>query len=352
MHSPESQFNTPKNPSENLEETPKVEVDKTPDREVRVESKDIIGERAENLKSFQSTGDQEKDIETFLTITGRESYLEEIQSGRVDAATVLSEIRDFESQSLDPESEFHHELDENDPEFAKKSQFYREIPAQEISVIDDILEGEEKEGQSLKPEEAQAEEQMEEGEKEEKEESPENQEKRERIEQISERVEQGFDSAKEHMMALEHKYDEIFNTAQEKFSKLSKRFPNIITPEFLDRINQKNRRVKDAYAKMFVIYDSGNERIQTTLQSLPVEYLSMKQINSIDSSVDHIFETIDRGEEKIQEKLDYLKSMVDLIPVTREAIKKSEKVKEAKKKVEESELIRKKKPEDELELNQ
>lgn len=348
MRSPESQFNTPKNPSENLAETPKVDIEKTPDKEPRVEPKDIIGERAENLKNFQPTGDQNKDVETFLTMTGRESYLAEIRNGRVDASTVLSEIKDFQSQSLDPESKFHHKLDENDPEFAKKSQFYREIPMQEINAIDGILKGEAKEGQTIKPEETQTEEQ-EDGK--EKEESPENQEKRERMKQISERVEQGFDSAKERMMALEQRYDQVFGTAQEKFSKLSERFPNIVTNEFLGRIDQKNERVKDAYAKMFVIYDSGNEKKQTMFQSLPVEYLSMEQIDSIDNSVDKIFETIDRGEEKINGKLDYLESTVDRIPGTKEAIKKPEKVKEIKEKVDESELIGKK-PEDELELNQ
>ncbi len=351
MRSPESQFNTPKNPSENMAETPKVEIEKTPNKEVLVESKDISGERAENLKNFQPTGDQKKDIETFLTITGRESYLAEIRSGRVDASTVLSEIKDFQSQSLDPESKFHHKLDESDPEFAKKSQFYREIPTREINAIDGILKGEAKEGQPTKSEETQAEGKREEGEKLEKEESPETQEKRERLKQIGERIEQGFDSAKERMMALEQRYDESFGTAQEKFSKLSERFPNIITNDFLDRIDQKNGRVKDAYAKMFVIYDSENEKMQTMLQSLPAEYLSMEQIDSIDRSVDRIFETIDHGEEKINEKLDYLESTVDRIPGTKEAIKKPEKVEEVKEKVDESELIEKK-PKDELELNQ
>lgn len=350
MSSLESQFDKSKNPSENLAETPNVEMEKTPDKESKVEPKDIIGERAENLKSFQPTGDQNKDIETFLTMTGRESYLAEIRSGRVDASTVLSEIKDFQSQSLDPESKFHHKLDENDPEFAKKNQFYREIPTQEINAIDGILKGEAKEGQATKPEETQTEEQRREDGKE-KEESPENQEKRERMKQISERVEQGFDSAKERMMALEQRYDQVFGTAQEKFSKLSERFPNIVTNEFLGRIDQKNERVKDAYAKMFVIYDSGNEKMQTMFQSLPVEYLSMEQIDSIDNSVDRIFETIDRGEEKINEKLDYLESTVDRIPGTKEAIKKPEKIEEVKEKVDESELIGKK-PEDELELNQ
>jgi hypothetical protein len=41
------------------------------------------------------------------------------------------------------------------------------------------------------------------------------------------------------MMSLEQRYDQIFGTAQEKFSKLSERFPNIITSEFLNRIDQK-----------------------------------------------------------------------------------------------------------------
>ena len=185
----------------------------------------------------------------------------------------------------------------------------------------------------------------------EREESPENQEKRERMKQISERVEQGFDSAKERMTSLEQRYDQIFGIAQEKFSKLAERFPNIIKPEFLDRIDQKNAKVKDAYANMFAIYDSGNERMQTMFQSLPVEFMSMEQIDSIDRSVDKIFETIDRGEEKIQEKLDYLESTVDRIPDMREAIRKPKEVKEAKENIEESELLGKK-PEEEIELNQ
>lgn len=352
MRSPESQFNTPINPSEKLAETPEVKAEKVPEQEIKVEPRDIIGERAENLKNFQPTGDQQKDIESFLTITGRESYLEAIRGGRVDAATVLSEIRDFQSQSLDPESKFHHGLDENDPEFAKKNQFYREIPAQEIKTIDDILKGEAKtEAESERNFDEEPKEGEQEQEQEEKEESPENQEKRERMQQISERVEQGFDSAKERMMSLEQRYDQIFGTAQEKFSKLSERFSNIITSEFLGRIDQKNERVKDAYANMFVIYNSGNERMQTMIQSLPVEFLSMEQIDSIDRSVDKIFETIDRGEEKIQEKLDYLESTVNRVPDMREAVKKPKEVEEAKEKIEESELIGKK-PEDEIELNQ
>ena len=354
MRSPESQFNTPINPSEKLAEAPKVEVEKVPKQETKVEPRDMIGERAENLKNFQPTGDKQKDMESFLTMTGRESYLEAIRSGRVDAATVLSEIRDFQSQSLDPESKFHHKLDENNPEFAKKNQFYREIPAQEIKTIDDILKGEiNKEAESERnfDEEPKEGEQEQEQEQEEKEESPENQEKRERMQQISERVEQGFDSAKERMMSLEQRYDQIFGTAQEKFSKLSERFPNIITSEFLGRIDQKNERVKAAYANMFVIYNSGNERMQTMIQSLPVEFLSMEQIDSIDRSVDKIFETIDRGEEKIQEKLDYLESTVDRVPDMREAVRKPKEVEEAKEKIEESELIGKK-PEDEIEINQ
>lgn len=352
MRSPESQFNTSINPSEKLAETPKVEAEKVPEQEAKVEPRDMIGERAENLKNFQPTGDKQKDIESFLTMTGRESYLEAIRSGRVDAATVLSEIRDFQSQSLDPESKFHHGLDEKDPEFAKKNQFYREIPAQEIKTIDDILKGEAKEetGSERNFDEEPKEREQEQG-KEEKEESPENQEKRERMKQIGERVEQGFDSAKERMMSLEQRYDQIFGTAQEKFSKLSERFPNIITSEFLDKIDQKNGRVKDAYANMFVIYNSGNERMQNMIQSLPAEFLSMEQINSIDRSVDRIFETIDRGEEKIQEKLDYLESTVDRVPDMREAVRKPKEVEEAKEKIEESELIGKK-PEDEIELNQ
>lgn len=350
MRSPESQFNTPKNPSENLAKPPKVDIEKNTAQEAHVEPKDVIGDRAENLKNFQPTGDQKKDVETFLTMTGRESYLAEIRSGRVDASTVLSEIKDFQSQSLDPESRLHHKLDENDPEFAKKNQFYRDIPTQEINAIDGILKGEAKEGRATKLEEAQTEEEKQEGGKE-KEESPENQEKRERMKQVSERVEQGFDSAKERMLGLEQRYDQIFGTAQERFSKLSERFPNIITNEFLGRIDQKNERVKDAYAKMFVIYDSGNEKMQTMFQSLPVEYLSMDQINSIDNSVDKIFDTIDRGEEKINEKLDYLESTIDKIPGAKEAIKKPEKVEDVKEKIDESELIGKK-PEDELELNQ
>ncbi|PIU79136.1 MAG: hypothetical protein COS72_01225 [Candidatus Moranbacteria bacterium CG06_land_8_20_14_3_00_43_56] len=352
MRSPESQFNTPINPSEKLTETPKVEAGKGPEQEMKIEPRDMIGERAENLKNFQPTGDRQKDIESFLTMTGRESYLEAIRSGRVDAATVLSEIRDFQSQSLDPESKFHHELDESDPKFAKKNQFYREIPAHEIKTIDGILKGEAKEEAE---QERKFDEEPKEGEQkqeqEEREESPENQEKRERMKQISERVEQGFDSAKERMMSLEQRYDQIFGTAQEKFSKLSERFPNIITSEFLDRMDQKNERVKNAYANMFVIYNSGNERMQTMIQSLPVEFLSMEQINSIDRSVDKIFETIDRGEEKIQEKLDYLESTVDRVPDMREAVRKPKEVEEAKEKIEESELIGKK-PEDEIELNQ
>lgn len=318
---------------------------------MKVEPRDMIGERAENLKNFQPTGDQQKDIESFLSMTGRESYLEAIRSGRVDAATVLSEIRDFQSQSLDPESKFHHGLNESDPEFAKKNQFYREIPAREIKTIDDILKGEEKGKEPERNFDKGPKEDEREQEKEEKEESPENQEKRERMKQISERVEQGFDSAKERMMSLEQRYDQIFGTAQEKFSKLSERFPDIITSEFLDKINQKNERVKDVYANMFVIYNSGNERMQNMLQSLPVDFLSMEQIDSIDRSVDKIFETIDRGEEKIQEKLDYLESTVDRVPDMREAVKKPKEVEEAKEKIEESELIGKK-PEDEIELNQ
>lgn len=352
MRSPESQFNTPPNPAEKLPEMSKIEVEKPTEK---VEPRDAIGERAENLKNFQPTGDRQKDIEAFLTMTGRESYLEAIRNGRVDAETVLSEIKDFQSQSLDPESKFHHKLDESDPEFAKKSQFYHEIPRQEIKAIDEILKGETKE----EAQEEKSAEELKEGEqnqeKEEKEESPENQEKRERMKQISERVEQGFNSAKERIMALEQRYDQIYSTVQEKFSKLSERFPNIITPEFLNRIDQKNDRIKDAYANMFVIYDFSNERMQTMLGSLPVEFLSMEQIDSIDHSVDRIFETIDRGEEKIQEKLDYLESTVDRIPDMREAIRKPKEVEEVKEKVEEklkNQELLDKKPEEEIELNQ
>jgi len=348
MHSPESQFNTPPNSAEKLPETPKIEVKKVPQK---IEPRDTIKERAENLRNFQPTGDRQKDIEAFLTMTGRESYLEAIRSGRIDATTVLSEIRDFQSQSLDPESKFHHKLDKSDPEFAKKNQFYREIPSQEIEKIDEILKSGAKEGASEeKPIEEAKKGKREQG-KQEKEESPENQEKRERMRQISERVEQGFDSAKERVMALEQRYDQIFGTAQEKFSKLSERFSNIITPEFLDRIDQKNDRVKDAYANMFVIYDSCNERTQNMLQSLPVEFLSMEQIDSVDRSIDQIFETIVRGEEKIQEKLNYVESTVDRIPDMRVVIRKPKEVEETKEKVEESELLSKK-HEEEIELNQ
>lgn len=352
MHSPESQFNAPINSSEKLSETPEIKAEKVPEQETKVESRDIIRERAENLKNFQPTGDQQKDIESFLTMTGRENYLKVIRSGRVDATTVLSEIRDFQSQSLNPESKFYHGLDEKDPEFAKKNQFYHEIPTQEIKTINDIFKGETSaKTESEKKSDNETKDSEQKQKQEEKEESPENKEKRERMQQISKRVEQGFNSIKERMMSVEQRYDQIFGTAKEKFSKILERFPNIINSESLGVLYKRNEMVKVNFANMFVAYTSGNERIQNKIQSFPVEFFSMEQIDSIDRSFDEIFESSNRSEEKMKESLDYFEFTVDRIPDIREAVKKPKEVEEVKKKIEESELIGKK-SEDKIKLNQ
>ena len=304
--------------------------------------KDTTGDRIDILKGYKPTGDQAKDIETFLVMTGRQNYIEEIRNGRVDAVKVLKDIREFQSKSLDPESSLHHQLDEDDPEFSQKSQFYRELPSHEVDAINAIL------GVESEREEAQGEEEGEVGQesdsedKQELEDSPENGEKRERINQICERIERGFDSAKERMLAMEQRYDELFRTASEKFTKLSEFFPNTITKEFLDKIDQKSEVVKSAFANMYVTYESSNEQIQTMLQTLPVEFLSMEQIDSIENSTEQIFNTIDQGEENIKNKLDHLELTVNRIPDKREAFKSPEEVERAKDRTEESELIGKK----------
>jgi len=311
-----------------------IEVAPTSQPETHFALENTASERLENLNSFQPSGDNEKDIEAFLTMTGRGIYLDEIKSGNIDSTSILSEIKDFQTNSLSAESKFHKVLDSKDPEFQNKSRIYQEIPKREIEIIESILNGNAQEDQMIikASDERPLEEQGDEG-------SRENQEKNERIRQINERIESGFISAKENILAMERRYDELFGTATEKFSSLSERFPSIITPDFITNIDQKNKMVKSAYAKMFVIYKKSDEQLQSMIQSLPVEYLSIEQIDLIDRSVDKLFDTITSGEEKINDKLDYLESTIQRIPDLRKATEESFEVQDIKSEIEESDLV-------------
>lgn len=335
MKSPESQLNSRQNlqdSHENLPELLETEVEENDSNSKgkgQAEFADAIKERAENLRNFQVTGDQQKDIENFLTITGRKNYLESIQSGKIDASNMLSTIKNFQLHSLDEELKMYHKLDKNDPGFIKKTQFFQEIPEQEIEIINKILGDETNDKQHEIQREALEYENL-----------PENLEKQERMKQISEQVEQGFDFAKERMLALEQRFDEISSKSKEKLSKLSKFFPDIITLDSLNRIDQSGKKVKDAYARMFVLYDLSNDKMQSMFQLLQIEFLSEGQIDLIENSVDRIFETIDRGEEKIEEKLDRLESIVDRIPDIKEAIDKPEEVEKIEKEIGGNELFK------------
>ena len=416
----ESQLNTPPNTPESEIGTPEEE--NIPEQETPVKLQDVLLERAENLKNFELTGDQQKDAETFLSMTGRENYFKVIQSGRVEAITVLSGIKNFHSQSLNPES------GQNQPELDKETgQFNQEMSVLEINAIDGILEskaGEENKSEEqekgidesteklkkdvfiraldkellalvetgrITPEDVKEkraaaqiietgfsddpekdallfagsgifnetelttifnnggksfehQSELKAGEtvafqevKGEQRELPVNQEKEEKIKQVSERIEHEHESSKNNMFELEQRTDEIYITAKEKFLKLSAHYPDIITPEFLNQLDDQYEYYKSCYAELFVLYESGDVMYQAMIQAIPI---SMEEIDEIDHDLDRLSLARQKGEKRIHEDLDHLESKVDQIPDAEKKIKKPNKVEE-KQEVEKIKSIKK-----------
>ena len=173
-------------------------------------------------------------------------------------------------------------------------------------------------------------------------ESSEKQEKRERIEKIIERVQKGFELAKERMESFGEKYDEIFGEAREKIYRLSELFPEKIEPQFIESLDQKNQAVKIADSNILALYDSANIQLQFKLHLLPIESITIGDIDSIEISINRVFDSINLHEEIVQEQLDSLQSKADSIPDmrgTREVPEKNEKIKREGIKIEEPELF-------------
>lgn len=338
MKSAESQF-VPNRETPKVE--PALETKKkrnSEEAELVIKPANLIEDKLQYLKEFKPSGNQDKDIEEFLQSTGREQYLKAVESGQIDPIALLYRLRDFQTKSLNRESKFHHTLNKDAPDFDRKHKFYREIPSLELKIIDLILQEQkttEDKSETNKASDILTKNKLK---SHDNETLFENKEKQERLKQISEQVEKDFELTKDRMLSIEQHYDEIFSMAVEKCSKLFKHHPNIISKELLARMNQNNRRSKEAFTRLFTIYDSGNNKLQSMLKSLSVEYLNRQRIESIKNSVDYIFETINREEEEIKRRIDNLESAIKHIPSWQEITQSAEKVQKIKKVLKESEL--------------
>lgn len=144
--------------------------------------------------------------------------------------------------------------------------------------------------------------------------SEENEEKRRRLEEIREKVATGFESAKGRMEAIEQRYDGLFQRGRETLAFFKEKYPNLVSDAGLERLDDANARVKDRFGKMQSLYDSGSAKLQSSIQSLPAEFLSKEHIEMIDMHIDHVFEMVNRGGDMIEERLDVVEMCVNALP--------------------------------------
>lgn len=182
------------------------------------------------------------------------------------------------------------------------------------------------EEESDEPEPAKAEEKEE---KKEKDKSPENREKQERIEKIIERIDKGFKSAKDQLFVFERQYDQLSTETKEKFWRFKETYPTLIDMRFY-------KRMKDAFADAFVVYDRANKQEQSMLKSLPLGFISFEEIDQIDNYVNLLLEGLKKNGKKIEESLDGFELTVNEISGSSriESPEKLKKFKKAKKDIE------------------
>lgn len=183
------------------------------------------------------------------------------------------------------------------------------------------------EEESDEPEPAKAEEKEEK--KEEKDKSLENREKQERIEKIIERIDKGFKSAKDQLFVFERQYDQLSTETKEKFWRFKETYPTLIDMRFY-------KRMRDAFADAFIVYDYANKQEQSMLKSLPLGFISFEQIDQIDNYVNLLLEELRKNGKKIEESLNGFELTVNEISGLSkiESPEKLKKFKKAKKDIE------------------
>ena len=262
-------------------EIPPEDPGKNVEAERPVSPRDDLGERERAVASIEPTGNKREDTKNFLKATDRSRYASLVEEGKIPANKVLSDIRSS------------YAGDESD-------QTKAEAEALERIQQSESVEGESDAGLDSRQEPSS--------------ETPENAEKQERITRLMQRVEQASGDSKVRNFRLENRFDQSYGEAIEKFSRHAERSPQVITPQFIEKLDQKKERVKDGFAESYEIRHSWGETNKNLLASMPVEFLSLEMIGSMEQVTELVISYLEKSDELLDESVSKLEQQVERIP--------------------------------------
>lgn len=285
----------------------------------------------EALEQFEPTGDWQEDLKEFLQITGRKSYLPSIESGKVEPQVLISELRlalpDVLKLVKAPKTRERIELNiKKLDQMIEMGALGRLVSSEERSVLDKKVDASEDEAGQKEIEEQENEdgdEQL--------------VEKRESLKQLGEHVRSGYEKVKARELKQEQRFDAAFAESIGKLTKLKERYPHLINVNSIRKLEANRRIVKALFAENYALHESSNRRIQSNLETYPVEHLSFDEIQKAEVAVDSMFNVLDISLDRLDVSIDRMVDAVDRLPTIEETERDPKKTKDLEKEIKETE---------------
>jgi len=343
-------FETIPSASSQQEEKEKVEskIESPEDLEEPIEMIDYRDKETEALNNLKPSGDWNKDLEDFLTITGRETYLPALRRGEIHPMALITDLKKAlpEVLSLVKSPKTQENLSASisvldriiemgavgrvlsSEERAELDDNVSRLPTPEkISGSGSVVKAKERidtEGPVRAGESG-----LEEGEN-----ATEKREKNEWMESIAEKVKNKYEDFKARKLAQEQRLDSLFDECISKLVTLREKYPHLIDDKHIRNAHDEKRELQAINAESYIFHEANNTNVLSILEGMSADRLSFEDIEAIEESNDQMFEVFFQTLDMSDQLCERFQKAVENLPTAEEAEREPEALDDIEEKLE------------------